>query len=144
MVYGDADLIDEKGKVIGEFNAKQTSYSRLMRGGVYIPQPAAFWRRELWERTGPLDPSFFFAMDYDLWVRFAKISILEYTPQLWASFRIHGSGKTMISDDRCWPEMRRVYRREGGGIISIFMGKYVIRRMIGPFWNWLKRKRLGI
>jgi glycosyltransferase involved in cell wall biosynthesis len=144
MVYGNTDLIDQWGRKIGSFNAQQTSYQRLMRGGVYIPQPAAFWRRSLWQQAGPLDPSFYFAMDYDLWVRFAKISPIVYTPRLWARFRIHGGGKTTLSDARCWPEMRRVFQREGGGMLSVFMGKYWLRKALGPAWNWIKRKRLGI
>ena len=144
LVYGDTDLIDGSGKKIGRFNARQTSYQRLMRGGVYIPQPAAFWRRDVWERSGPLDPSYYFAMDYDLWVRFSKITQIKYVPEVWASFRIHDSGKSTISDSRCWPEMKRVYRREGGPVISAFMGKYYLRRMLGPLWNWLKLKRLGL
>jgi glycosyltransferase involved in cell wall biosynthesis len=141
MVYGDTDLIDEDSRRIGRFNAKQTNYQRLMRGGVYIPQPAAFWRRDLWERSGPLDTSFYFAMDYDLWVRFAKIAPIQYLPQLWASFRIHDGGKTTNSDDRCWPEMKKVYTRERGGIFSPFMAKYTLRMILGPVWNWFKTKR---
>jgi glycosyltransferase involved in cell wall biosynthesis len=141
LVYGDADLIDGSGRKIGRFNAKQTSYQRLMRGGVYIPQPAAFWRRDLWERSGHLDTSLYFAMDYDLWVRFSKLASIKYCPELWASFRIHGDGKTTLSDDRCWPEMRKVYKREGGSLLSLFMAKYTIRKMIGPIWNWYKIKK---
>lgn len=143
MVYGDTDLIDSEGRVIGRFNAQQTTYRRLMRGGVYIPQPAAFWRREVWNQAGPLDPTFYFAMDYDLWVRFAKISRIRYTPQRWAGFRIHDEGKTSLADARCWPEMKRVFRREGGGLISVFMGKYVLRTLLGPLWSWYKRQRLN-
>jgi glycosyltransferase involved in cell wall biosynthesis len=144
MVYGDTDLIDENGQVRGKFNAKQTSFQRLMRGGVYIPQPAAFWRAELWNQVGPLDTSFYFAMDYDLWVRFSKVAEIRYLPRLWASFRIHSAGKTTLSDDRCWPEMKRVYQREGGRIISVFMGKYTLRKIIYPLWNWIKKKRLSL
>lgn len=144
MVYGDTDLIDEKGQVRGKFKAKQTSFQRLMRGGVYIPQPAAFWRAELWNQVGPLDTSFYFAMDYDLWVRFSKVAEMRYLPHLWASFRIHSAGKTTLSDDRCWPEMKRVYQREGGRIISVFMGKYALRKIMYPLWNWIKKKRLSL
>jgi glycosyltransferase involved in cell wall biosynthesis len=144
MVYGNTDLIDEEGRVIGEFNAQQTSYRRLMRGGVYIPQPAAFWWADLYQQVGPLDESLYFAMDYDLWVRFAKNTKIMYIPDLWSSFRLHGKGKTTVSDDRCWPEMRRVYQREGGGLISPFMGKYVLRQLFSPVWNWYKRKSLGL
>jgi glycosyltransferase involved in cell wall biosynthesis len=144
MVYGDTDLIDGNGRKIGSFNARQTSYQRMLRGGVYIPQPAAFWRRDLWEQAGPLDPSFYFAMDYDLWVRFAKISTITYTPRLWAKFRIHGSGKTTLSDDRCWPEMMRVHQREGGSMLSPFMGKYILRKLLGPAWHWYKSHKLKL
>ncbi len=37
---------------------------------VHIPQQASFWRAELWQQVD-LDPSFYFAMDYDLWTRLA-------------------------------------------------------------------------
>ena len=141
LVYGDTDLIDGSGKKVGRFNAQQTSYQRLMRGGVYIPQPAAFWRRDLWEKSGPLDPTLFFAMDYDLWVRFSKLASIKYHPELWASFRIHGEGKTTLSDDRCWPEMRKIHKREGGSFFSPFMAKYIVRSLIGPAWNWYKIKK---
>jgi hypothetical protein len=90
MVYGDANLVDETGRIIGRFPARQTDYRKLRRGYVHIPQQAAFFRADLWRRVGPLDPSFYFAMDYDLWVRLAKISSLKYLPKLWANFRLHG------------------------------------------------------
>lgn len=144
LVYGDSNFIDEHGTVIGQFNARQTSYQRLMRGGVYIPQPAAFWRADLWQRVGPLDPSFYFAMDYDLWVRLAKISRLLYVPRLWAHFRLHTGAKSIAADDRCWPEMRRVFRREGGSWLSFFMAKYTLRKLVAPLWNWYRKKKLGL
>jgi hypothetical protein len=118
MVYGEANLVDEKGEVIGRFPARQTDYRRLLRGSVHIPQQTAFFWADLWKRVGPLDPSYYFAMDYDLWVRLAKISRLCYHPRLWANFRLHGRGKTLASDDRCYPEMLRVHRREGGSWFS--------------------------
>jgi glycosyltransferase involved in cell wall biosynthesis len=134
MVYGDADLIDEAGTVIGKFPADQTDYRRLRRGYVHIPQQAAFFRASLWQQVGPLDPTFFFAMDYDLWVRLAGVSELHYQPRPWANFRLHGSGKTLISDDRCWPEMLRVHRREGGSRLSWLYFKARIRPLI---YGWL-------
>jgi glycosyltransferase involved in cell wall biosynthesis len=128
MVYGDANLIDETGLVMGRFPARQTDYPRLMRGSVHIPQQAAFFRGDLWRKIGPLDPSFYFAMDYDLWVRLAKIAPLHYHPQLWANFRLHGAGKSVASDDHCYPEMLRVHRREGGRWLSRLRLKAALRR----------------
>jgi hypothetical protein len=117
MVYGDANLVDEKGQVIGRFPARQTDYRRLRRGYVHIPQQAAFFRASLWQQVGPLDPTFYFAMDYDLWVRLARLAPLHYTPRLWANFRLHGGGKSVISDDRC--SLRCCVYREGCSWFSV-------------------------
>ncbi len=141
MVYGDANFIDGSGRLIGRFNARQTDYARLMRGGVYIPQQASFFRANLWRQVGPLDPSFYFAMDYDLWVRLAKLAPLHYLPgQTWANFRLHGAGKSIAEDARCWPEMLRVHRREGGSPLSVITLRYLMRRLFAPL-IMARRKR---
>ena len=142
MVYGDCDFIDAEGRVIGRFPAAQTDYARLRRGYVHVPQQAAFFRADLWRKVGPLDPSFYFAMDYDLWVRLSKEAPLVYLPgQVWAGFRLHGEAKTIAADDRCWPEMLRVHAREGGKKLSPIGIKYQIRKLAAPLINW-RRKRM--
>ena len=87
VVYGDTNFIDGSGRVTGRFPAAQTDYARLRRGYVHIPQQASFFRADLWKKVGPLDPSFFFAMDYDLWVRLACLAPVLYVPRTWANFR---------------------------------------------------------
>ncbi len=140
LVYGDANFIDQSGERIGQFNARQTDYRRLMRGAVYLPQQAAFFRADLWQRVGPLDPTFYFAMDYDLWVRIARISRLTYLPgRTWANFRLHGSAKSIAEDDRCWPEMLKVHRREGGTPLSVIHLRYHVRRLLAPLIMWRRR-----
>ena len=134
MVYGDANLIDQHDNVIGKFPARQTDYKRLRQGFVHIPQQAAFFRASLWRQVGPLDPSFYFAMDYDLWVRLARLAPLHYQPQYWANFRLHDSGKSVVSDDRCWPEMLRVHYRDGGSPFSRLALKARLRPLL---YAWL-------
>jgi len=141
LVYGDANYIDENGRVTGKFPAAQTDLARLRRGYVHIPQQAAFFRKALWDQVGPLDDSFFFAMDYDLWVRLAAISELKYVPKTWANFRLHADTKTINADDRCWPEMLRVHYRDGGSWYSAIVLKYQIRKIVAPLIRW-RRKRL--
>jgi glycosyltransferase involved in cell wall biosynthesis len=143
LVYGDTNFIDADGKMIGKFNAQQTSLKRLQRGGVYIPQQATFWRADLWRQVGPLDPSFYFAMDYDLWVRLARVTTIRYTPQLWANFRLHGDAKTIAADERCWPEMLRVHRRDGGSLFSWIYVRYAARRLLAPLINLRRRKQFS-
>jgi hypothetical protein len=53
---------------------------------------------------------------------------LHYHPRLWANFRLHGEGKSVASDDRCYPEMLRVHRREGGRWLSRLRLKAALRR----------------
>lgn len=142
LVYGDADFINEEGKVVGRFPARQTDYRRLREGYVHIPQQATFFRSSLWKKVGPLDPDYFFAMDYDLWVRIARIAPIVYVPEVWACFRLHRDSKTIVADDRCWPEMIRVHRRDGGGWFAPIVFKYFARIILAPLINYLRRKKI--
>jgi glycosyltransferase involved in cell wall biosynthesis len=141
MVYGDLDFIDENDRTIGKFPAAQTDLAKLRRGYVHIPQPAAFFRAEHWRKVAPLDPTFFFAMDYDLWVRLAEITEIKYVPgKTWANFRLHSGAKTVTADERCWPEMLRVHYRDGGKTYAPIVLKYYLRRLAAPLINWRRRR----
>jgi len=141
LVYADCNFIDEADRVIGKFNAAQTDYRRLREGYVHIPQQTMFFRAKYWKELGPLDASFYFAMDYDLWTRIAARAPFKYLAgKTWANFRLHTSGKTVAADDRCWPEMIRVHYRDGGSFFSVIMAKYYLRKIIGPLWKWRIRK----
>lgn len=143
LVYGDLDFINDDGRVVGKFPAAQTDLKRLRRGYVHIPQPSAFFRAEHWRQVGPLDPTFYFAMDYDLWVRLAAVTEFKYLPgNTWASFRLHSDAKTITADDRCWPEMLRVHYREGGKKIAPITVKYQLRRLVAPLINWKRRRMI--
>lgn len=141
LVYGDCDFIDAKDNVIGRFNAKQTDLKKLQRGYVHIPQQASFWRADLWKQVGPLDDSIFFAMDYDLWLRLAAVSGVQYLPgKLWAAFRLHEDAKTISADDRCWPDMLRIHKRNGGSVFSVLYAKYCLRKLLAPVITARRKK----
>lgn len=140
MVYGDANFIDEHGRVIGRFPSAQTDYRRLRNGYVHVAQQSSFFRADLWRKVGPLDPTFYFAMDYDLWVRLAAEAPLHYIPRLWANFRLHSNAKTVAADDRCWPEMLRVHYRLGGSKFAPIVAKYWLRKLAAPWINYRRRQ----
>ncbi len=145
LVYGNCDFIDAKGNVIGRFNAKQTDHKKLTQGYVHIPQQASFWRADLWLRVGPLDDTIYFAMDYDLWLRLADISGIKYLPESkpWAAFRLHADAKTIAEDDRCWPDMLRIHKRNGGTVVSVIYAKYLLRKLLAPVIRWRRRRSFG-
>lgn len=142
VVYSDLNFIDGESNIIGKFPAAQTDLARLRTGYVHVPQPATFFRAEYWRQIGPLDDSFFFAMDYDLWVRLAGVTQLKYLPgPVWANFRMHLDAKTINADERCWPEMLRVHYRDGGSFFSPIVAKYYLRKLAAPYLRWQKQRK---
>ena len=83
-------------------------------------------------------------MDYDLWVRLSAVSEIKYVPDLWAYFRLHGDSKTIQDDDRCWPEMVRIHRRDGGSWISVLTFKYFLRKLLAPLVTFRRRRRVKL
>jgi hypothetical protein len=145
MVYADADITDKNGMIIGRFASRQTDYRWLLQGSVHIPQATTFFRADLWRKVGPLDLDLFFAFDYDLWVKLAKISQLHYVPERWATFRLHGDGKSIANDDRCYPDMLKVLQREGGSRFSRLGLKAALRPLVYAWLPlrlrlWLRRR----
>jgi glycosyltransferase involved in cell wall biosynthesis len=55
------------------FIAPEFSYANLLRGN-FIPHPATFVHRKLLSRAGEFDPNLTYAMDYDLWLRLARLA----------------------------------------------------------------------
>lgn len=141
FVYGDCNFIDSHDRIIGKFDARQTDLKKLQRGYVHIPQQAFFFRGELWKKVGPLDESIYFAMDYDLWLRLARIAPFRYIPgKVWADFRLHEDAKTITADASCLPEMIQIRRRDGGSKFSVLFLKYQLRKLMAPLINYRRRK----
>ena len=78
-------------------------------------QPAIFFRRKLLDEFGLLDESLHYAMDYDLWLRFAEKNWFHHVPYTFANYRIHPAAKGGNED---WTEFHRewakVYKRRIG------------------------------
>lgn len=144
LIYGNAHYIDAQGEIIGDFPAAQTDYRRLRRGYVHVPQQSSFWRAGLWKQVGPLDESIYFAMDYDLWLRLARVSKIQHVPKFWANFRLHASAKSIAEDDRCWPDMVRIHYRDGGSWFSVLVIKSILRKWLAPLVTWRRNRRVKL
>ncbi|MCX6071837.1 MAG: glycosyltransferase family 2 protein [Chloroflexi bacterium] len=132
MVHGGGYYIDEAGAAVARFPSADTNHRELRRGAPHIAQQSAFFRSAVWRMVGPLDPTFYYAMDYDLWIRISAMTPLAYVPRMWSGFRLHGESKSMTVARRCWPEMIRVHFRDGGSVFSILYAKYLVRRVVEP------------
>jgi hypothetical protein len=115
VVYGHRVLIDADGSDVGRWITPRPSCSDL-RFHDFVPQETLFWRRRIWERVGGIDPSFRFALDWDLLLRFAAAGArIVRLPWFLGGFRLHARQKTTtrLHDDGI-PEMAALRRRTLG------------------------------
>ena len=116
MVYGDADFIDAVGNVIGPAMHVEPRFDRrrLLHYSDFIVQPAAFFRRGAFDAVGGLDPSLNWAMDYDLWLKFAAKNFkVVYLPRVLANYRWLGDSKSAAGGWGRLDEVDNVARRHG-------------------------------
>jgi glycosyltransferase involved in cell wall biosynthesis len=113
LIYGQCQVIDPGGRVLGMLPAHHTSARRMIQRGDYCPQPATFWSRQAMEAVGHFDTSLHFAMDYEYFIRIARTFPLAYLPVPLAAFRRHRVSKTVSQEERHWREALSVSERHG-------------------------------
>jgi len=99
ICYGNMNLLDKHGCIVAERRVVDYSTTLLRLGfrygGLGIYQPASFWRRNLYEKVGGLNPSLFFCMDNDLFIRFVMGGAnFKFINAPLYGFRIHPASKT--------------------------------------------------
>lgn len=60
-----------------------------------LPQETCFWRRNLFERAGNVDPQLSFALDYDLFIRYMRQGRFARMNAFLGAFRWHERSKSM-------------------------------------------------
>lgn len=142
--YGRCCIIDEHGDEI----RKAITWYKTLVGWRYsrnillcenfISQPAVFFRRELWESAGGLATCWRAAFDYDLWLRFARLSPAHPVHRVIARFRRHPGSISEATFERQFEEELRLARREGGrlhGLIHRFNTWKIL-----TVYRWLNRR----
>lgn len=112
-LYGRCGMINEQGEQISRpivwyknMRGKRFSIFKLLTED-FIPQMATFWNRALWEQAGGLDKDRHLAMDYDLFLRFARLTKPVVIADYLADFRIHGAAKSSLKIDDHLQEARQ-------------------------------------
>jgi glycosyltransferase involved in cell wall biosynthesis len=95
MIFGDDLYIDELGVIIQVSNGRVANLADMMLYGGWTPlQDACYWRRDLFEKVGGLDPEQKYAADYDLFLRMSLQGECRYVPMIFSAFRQHGAQKS--------------------------------------------------
>src|SRR6516164_4023388 len=93
VVYGHRVYIDFHGFEIGRCVLPPHD-AEILKWADYIPQETLFWRRRVWEKIGPFDESFKFALDWDFVIRAQTAGFaFRRLPRFLACFRIHNQQK---------------------------------------------------
>jgi glycosyltransferase involved in cell wall biosynthesis len=150
VVYGDRIVIDSNGNEVGRWILPSHS-DRILSWIDYVPQETLFWRRSIWERIGSrLDPSFHFAMDWDLLVRFRESGArFQHLPLCLGAFRVHAAQKTNVQIDAIGvDEMNRIRASCLGYIPSKMMLRlavtpYVLRH-VAKVWRSRLHRVVGV
>ncbi|MBI5370445.1 MAG: glycosyltransferase [Sphingobacteriales bacterium] len=74
-----------------------------------ISQPSSFIRREVMEKAGELDPSFYYFMDWDFWLRAGLCTKIDHTDGVWSTYRLHAESKTVSQSKKAAPELIYMY-----------------------------------
>lgn len=113
IVFGDTLFTTEDGTPIerskprAEFDYREF----VLKCDNPIAQPSAFIRRSVVESVGPLDPSFYYFMDWDFWLRAGLRHKIAYTPELLSTYRLHSESKTVAQSTKAAPELEYMYRK---------------------------------
>ena len=76
-----------------------------------ISQPSSFIRREVIKKAGELDAKFYYFMDWDFWLRAGLYFKIDYTPELWSTYRLHAESKTVAQSVKAAPELAYMYNK---------------------------------
>jgi len=87
-------------------------YLGVWKLALYFFQPEVFFSRNIWEASGAfIKPHLHFAMDYDLFLRFAMAGArIVHIPHTLAASRVHRAQKTRHDDMQYLPTVRLILR----------------------------------
>ena len=132
VVGRQADVF-ENGTLVVFKDSPKTTFDTLVRNPDIVKQQATFFKRDALNAAGGWNVDRYMVMDFDLWVRLAKISPPIMVEENWAYFRNHGAQKSSHANVlRQAAEIAEVLRREkvSSSLISMFLA---VR-----YWYWTK------
>lgn len=114
LVYGEGWYIDETGERLEPCRfVRRRFIRRYLVNRDPILQPAAFWRRSLWQRVGPLDTTLRWVFDWEWFIRAHAVGAFHYIPRHLAYYRVQPQALTRTGGLARQLEHGRVTRRYG-------------------------------
>lgn len=141
FLWGDCRWIDENGAVL--YTRREVPFVRWLwlYGYNYIPQPAAFWTRALYDRVGGLNRDCRVAMDTELFAKMSRVARLEHTDMVLARFRVHAQQRTKVEAVGSQTDALDIVTRELGrtpGALE-WMALHGVAKVVRGVWRSVRR-----
>jgi glycosyltransferase involved in cell wall biosynthesis len=140
LVYGEAQLRDERGRRIGSYPSADATRETLARE-CPICQPAAFVTRDSLRRAGGLDASLHSAFDYDLWIRVCKLAPVRRIPRALAAVGMRRDNKTLGRRADAYREALAVAKRHFGYVPLSWVEPYAMNLVDGSDGFFVPHRR---
>jgi glycosyltransferase involved in cell wall biosynthesis len=130
VVYGDYFFLEGDSGWKRFKKAGKYSRGRLLKTN-FLGQPAVFWRRRVYEKSGGLDVRLRFCMDHEYWLRISSNTKWAYLPKPLATCRLHASAKTSSQLTSAWWETAEMVKPYGQG--CRFYWKAFLMQILGQW-----------
>ncbi|HEY8030663.1 MAG TPA: glycosyltransferase family 2 protein [Gaiellaceae bacterium] len=128
LVHGGWRQIDADGATIRDIAPVPYDQDAELNDRNAVCQPGAFFTRSAFEAVGGLDPSYRYAMDYELWLKLGARFPVTHVDAVLGAYRLHPASKTVAETSGFWWETVRASRTHGGRRFSrIYVDWYLPR-----------------
>jgi glycosyltransferase involved in cell wall biosynthesis len=138
FVFGDCNLIDEKGEIFRRARPRDFNLKRALNVICDVPGTSTFCKREVFEQIGQFsDAGVTAAADFDFVIRAAKVFQIHRIEEVLSNFRYHKLSLSGSLWEHYKVTSRALYicnRRHGGSIFSWQFVRYFIILAI----DWLR------
>jgi glycosyltransferase involved in cell wall biosynthesis len=126
-------------------------YDFLKYKDVYLNSEGVFWRKDLWDKKGPLDTKYKLVPDFDLWTKFFEEDDIWYVEEDLAGYRFHDTNRAKLYKEELEAEclliredmLKRMstedrHKYENGSGEYIFNGinyRYIVEEMAKVLWQ---------
>lgn len=143
ILYGRGTFIDEDGQKIKEVYVNRNIHgSEDFIKSLGIFQPALFFRRDVLDKVGGLDPNYQLNPDYELWIRIIKAGFkFEFIDKHFAKAVLHDQSKTCGSRTNQLIETMYLLKKHYGYVHNIWYERLYEHVALDQDWTSISNNK---
>jgi len=130
MVFSHCLWIDKDDNIIRLLQGRDPARFPVLKHPCYIPQPTIFIRSAVLEKTGYLNETYSWIMDFDFWRRVSMNHEILLVRDIFACFRYHNTSKTAKHQKIFKYEAKKSFFANGGSVFSPYYFESFIKPVL--------------